>query len=88
MQSWENVTFIKIKFIICHIISEEGISVGPEKIYAFMNWTTPGNVTYVRSFTGLPGYYIRFIEGFSKVEDSITYLQKKGIKFEWEPRCE
>ena len=35
-----------------HIISEEGISVDLEKIEAIMNWPTPRNVTYVRSFTG------------------------------------
>ena len=36
-----------------HIISEEGISVDPEKIEAIMNWPTPRNVTDVRSFMGL-----------------------------------
>ena len=37
---------------------------------------------------GLAWYYRRFIEGFFKVAHSITSLQKKGIKFEWTPRCE
>ena len=37
---------------------------------------------------GLAGYYRRFIEGFSKVAHPIASLQKKGIKFEWTPRCE
>ena len=61
-----------------HITSEEGIS---EKIEAIMNWPTPRNVTYVRSFMGLAGYYRRFIEGLSKVAHAINSLQKKGIKF-------
>ena len=39
-----------------HIISEEGISVDPEKIEAIMNWPTPINVIDVRSFMGLAGY--------------------------------
>ena len=60
----------------------------PEKIEAIMNWPTPRNVTYVRYFMGLAGYYRRFIEGFSKVAHSITSLQKKGIKFERTPRRE
>ena len=64
-----------------HIILEEGISVDPEKIEAIMNCPTPRNVTDVRSFMGLVGYYRRFIEGFSKVAHAITSLQKKGIKF-------
>ena len=69
-------------------ISEEGISVDPEKIEAIMNWPTPRNVTDVRSFMGLAGYYRRFIEGFSKVAHAITSLQNKGMKFEWTSRCE
>ena len=71
-----------------HIILEEGISVDPEKIEAIMNWPTPRNVTDVRSFMGLAGYYRRFIEGFSRVAHAITSLQKKGMKFKWKSRCE
>ena len=63
------------------MISEEGISVDPEKIEAIMNWPTPRNVTDVRSFMGLVGYYRRFIEGFSKVAHPTTPFQKKGMKF-------
>ena len=71
-----------------HIISKEGISVDPKKIEAIMNWPTPRNVTDVRSFMGLAGYYKRFIEGFSNVANAITSLQKKGTKFEWTLKCE
>ena len=71
-----------------HNISDEGIYVDPEKIEAIMNWPTPRNVTDVISFMGLVGYYRGFIEGFSKVTHSITFFQRKGIKFEWIPRCE
>ena len=45
-----------------HIISEEGISVDPEKIEATMNWPTPRNVRDVRSFMGLAGYYRRILQ--------------------------
>ena len=71
-----------------HIILDEGISVDPEKIEAILNWPTPRNVTDVRYFMGLAGYYRRFIEGFSKVAHAVTSLQKKGIKFEWTLTCE
>ena len=53
-----------------------------------MNWPSPRNVTDVRSFMGLAGNYMRFIEGFSKVSHAITSLQKKGTKFEWTSTCE
>ena len=71
-----------------HIMSKEGISVDPEKIEAILNWPTPRNAIDVRYFTGLAGYYRRFIEGFSKVAHAITSLKKKGVKFEWTSKCE
>ena len=60
----------------------------PDKIEVIMNWPTPRNVTDVRSFIGLAGYYRRFIEGFSKVAHAITSFQKKVMKFEWNSKCE
>ena len=61
---------------------------GPDKIEAIKNWPDPKNVTKVRSFMELAGYYRIFIKGFSKVAHPVTSLQKKGIKFEWTSRCE
>jgi hypothetical protein len=40
-----------------HIISADGIEVSPEKIEAIRGWPMPRNVTEVRSFMGLVGYY-------------------------------
>jgi hypothetical protein len=37
---------------------------------------------------GLPGYYRRFVEGFSNIAHPITSLQKKGVKFQWTLDCE
>jgi hypothetical protein len=71
-----------------HIVSAKGITVDPKKIEAIRGWSTPRNVTEVRSFMGLVGYYQRFIKGFSKVAIPITSLQKKGVKFEWTSKCE
>ena len=64
-----------------HIVSKEGILVDPEKIEAIMNRETPKNVSEVRSFMGLEGYYRVFREGFSKIAHLITCLQNKGINF-------
>jgi hypothetical protein len=69
------------------IISKEGIVVDMEMIKAIEEWSTPRNVVEGRSFVGLVGYYIRFIEGFSNIVHPITYLQKKGARFEWTPNC-
>ena len=37
---------------------------------------------------GITGYYRRFIEGFSRIANPITSLQKKGKKFGWIQKCE
>ena len=51
-------------------------------------WEQPCNVTEVRSFLGLAGYYRRFIENFSKIARPMTNLLKKTKEFEWTPECE
>jgi hypothetical protein len=71
-----------------HIISMDGIAVDPENIEAIIEWLVPKNVTEVRSFMGLVGYYRKFIEGFSKIAHPITSLQIKGVKFQWTLDCE
>jgi hypothetical protein len=36
---------------------------------------------------GLAGYYQRYIEGFLKIANPITELQKKNKKFVWTEKC-
>ena len=71
-----------------HIISKEGVAVDPMKIRAIEDWHTPRNVTEVRSFMGLEGYYTIFIEAFSRISNPITSLKKKRVKFIWSQKCE
>jgi hypothetical protein len=52
-----------------------------------MEWPAPKNVSEVCSFMGLVVYYRRFIEGFSKIDNPITELQKKNKKFVWTEKC-
>ena len=52
-----------------------------------MDQPIPKNVTDIRSFMGITGYYKKFIEGFSKIAYPITSLQKKGKKFDWSEKC-
>ena len=71
-----------------HVITKEGISVDPDKIKAINDWPVPKDITGIRSFMGIMGYYRRFIEGFSRISYPITSLQKKGTKFIWSNKCQ
>ena len=64
-----------------HIVSVEGIRVNPTKIEAVVSWKPPRNVTKVRSFLGLAGYYRWFVKEFSVIASSLTKLLRKGVKF-------
>jgi hypothetical protein len=61
--------------------------VDPTKVEAIMEWPVPTNVLEVCSFMGLEGYYRWFIEGFLKIANPITKLQKKNKKFVWTKTC-
>jgi hypothetical protein len=71
-----------------HILTTEGVAVDPEKVEAVSNWQRPTNVSEIRSFLGLAGYYRRFIEGFSKIARPMIELLKKEKKFAWTESCE
>ena len=53
-----------------------------------MNENHRRNVTKVRSFLGLVGYYRRFVKGFSMTTASMTRLLQKSVGFEWSEKCQ
>ena len=71
-----------------HVISAEGISVDTQEIEAIVNWKPPTNVSEVRHFLELAGYYRKFVERFSKIATPLTNLLKKDQKFEWSDTCQ
>jgi hypothetical protein len=77
----------EIKFL-GHTISQDGISVDPEKVQEVMDWKPPTTVRQIRSFLGLARYYRQFIPDFSRIAKPMTKLLKKGVKFEWSQKCE
>ena len=82
-QFWlDRVTFLG------HVISVEGVSVDPQKIEVVVNWKPPKNVSEVRSFLGLAGYYRKFVEGFSKIAAPLTKLTRKDVKYDLVDACQ
>ena len=55
-----------------HVVSRNDIFVDSRKVEAIVNWECSKNVTKIRSFLGLAGYYRRFVEYFSLIAASLT----------------
>jgi hypothetical protein len=45
-------------------------------------------VTEIRNFLGLAGYYLRFIENFSKIVKPKTEMLKSNMSYVWLDKCE
>ncbi len=61
-----------------HVVSKEGIRPDPGKIEAVLHFPTPKNVTSVRSFLGLTGYYRKYVRGYSSLVGPLFELTKEG----------
>jgi hypothetical protein len=86
--------FSKCKFwltqveFLGHVISNRVVSVDPGKVRDVLNWMPPSNVSEIRSFLRLVGYYHRFIQDFSKIAKPMTGLLEKGKVFKWTQDCQ
>ena len=67
-----------------HRIGRDGLAVDPHKVDAVKQWPTPTNVSELRSFLGLAGYYRRFLEQYSKVALPLTELTKDEVEWKWD----
>lgn len=65
-----------------HVISKEGVKVDPKKIKAINEWPQPKNISKLRGFLGLTGYYRRFIKNYAHLIAPLTNLLKKN-SFQW-----
>lgn len=66
-----------------HVVSADGIAVDSSKIDTIRGWPAPGNVTELRSFLGLAGYYRAYVPQYSKIAADLTTLTGKNQAWVW-----
>jgi len=78
-----------------HLVSAEGIRPDPKKVKAILEMPVPKDVTGVRSFLGMCGFYRNYVYNFAKTcqslydltEDSLRSRRQHGVsgfvKFNW-----
>jgi hypothetical protein len=76
-----------------HILSENGISVDPEKTEKIQNFPVPNTQKELRGFLGLCNYYRRFVLNYSKICIPLHKLLKKEVKRkfshgDWTDECQ
>jgi hypothetical protein len=60
----KGIFYEKLIHYLGDFISEDELTVDPEKIEAIRGWSMPRNVIEFKYYMGLAGFYRRFIQGF------------------------
>ncbi len=67
-----------------HLVDGNGIQMMRDKLEAIAGWPPPGNITQLRQFLGLTGYYRRFIRGYADIASNLTCLLRLDSRYLWQ----
>lgn len=69
-------------------IDKNGLTKNQDRIKSVINSPTPSNVSELRAFNGMVNYHSKFISKFAEKMAPLYELLRKGVKFEWNDRCQ
>jgi hypothetical protein len=67
------------------VLSENGVSISPEKVKALKQYLTPKSVRDVTAFLGLASFYRKLTPKFADLAKPLITLTRKDQKFYWGP---
>ena len=70
--------WFRLLVFLSHIICSEGVEVDTRKTEAVKTCPRPLPPTNIKSFLGLAGYYLRFVDGFTSIASPLTTLTQKS----------
>ena len=69
-----------------HIVSHEGVKVGPKKFKSIKEWKYPTTIKNLQGFLGLRRYCHKFVKDYGRIAAPLTTLLKKDA-FSWTPEA-
>lgn len=69
-------------------VNAQGVHKTPGKVTAILSAPAPRNLTEVKSFSGLVGFYSRFVPNMSVLFHPINCLLRKDVPFVWSKDCQ
>ncbi len=67
-----------------HVVSSAGVATDPEKVNKIKDMPAPRNAHEVRIFTGLTGYYRKFIKNYATIAEPLNKLLRKEGEWQWD----
>jgi len=74
--------------VLGHVFTLNGIKPVMTKMETIKNWDPLTDVSKLRSFLGIVGYYRKFIPNLSRIAHCLYNLLKKDVPFLWSVECQ